>query len=137
MKKEAKHIESLFKLLISKEKHLFPKTRKKINVPESHGVYIIYNPNGKVVYVGITKYGQNGLKNRFKNHLYGMSSFTKNYLNNKGSKLRNRYMYQFIEINEANDRKRLLLEAFATGKLCPAHIGTRKRKKKSKKLKNN
>jgi len=129
MSGEAKHIELLFKLLISQPKHLFPKPRKRIEVPEKQGVYIIYNPKGKVVYVGITKYGQNGLKNRFKNHLYGMSSFSKTYLKNKGSKLRNGFKYQFIVINDANDRKRLLLEGLATGKLCPIHIGMKKIKK--------
>ena len=127
MKKEAKHIESLFKLLISQDKYPFPEPDKEINIPKKHGVYVIYNSEDRVVYVGRTQLGKNGLKNRFKNHLYGMSSFTKNYLNDDGNKLRKGYKFKYILLK--NGRERALVESLAIGTLCPEYVGIGKRRK--------
>lgn len=66
-------------------------------------------------------FGKRGLYQRLTNHLHGASSFTIKYLNRKPAKLRNSFTYQFIEIDQP--RLRALLQAYAIGVLCPAHIG--------------
>jgi hypothetical protein len=58
---------------------------------------------------------------RLANHLHGLSSFTKHYLEGKGSKLRQGYSYRCLPVK--NLRRRALLEAYAIGCLCPKHIG--------------
>lgn len=85
------------------------------------GVYIIYDPKGEVVHVGRSVRGRNGLYQRLRNHLRGNSSFTKQFLNGDGSKLRSGYKYKYKVI--PNPRTRALLEALATGRLCPKHLG--------------
>ena len=121
MKKEPKIIEGLLKSLINSEFHWFPKLRKGLNVPKKQGVYIIYDSKGKVVHVGRTQRGKEGLKQRLRNHLRGLSSFTKGHLNGDGDKLRKGYRFKYIVIE--NPRQRALVEALVTGRLCPEHLG--------------
>jgi hypothetical protein len=65
--------------------------------------------------------GKNGLRQRLKNHLAGASSFTIKHLNRDGSRLRRGYMYQYLRVR--HPRTRALLEYYATGLLCPKHLG--------------
>ena len=99
----------------------FPPAGERIDVPDNHGVYIIYDPKGRVGHVGRTVRGKRGLYQRLNNHLHGSSSFTDKALNGKGSVLRNGYKYRYIEVE--NNRLRALLEAYAIGQLCPEHLG--------------
>lgn len=99
----------------------FPAAGERLDAPDRHGVYVIYDPKGRVAHVGRTVRGKRGLRQRLNNHLHGASSFTEKALNGKGSVLRNGYKYRCIEIEDS--RARALLEALAIGLLCPEHLG--------------
>jgi hypothetical protein len=53
--------------------------------------------------------------------LQAASSFANKYLEGDGSKLRHGYKFKYLVIHD--DRKRALVEALATGTLCPLHLG--------------
>jgi hypothetical protein len=129
MTREQKDVEEQFNQLIGAQKETFPEAgkRKALNAPESRGVYVIYDPCGLVVHVGRTPSGKGGLAQRLQNHLHSQSSFTEKYppLNGDGSKLRDGYTFRCISVPD--DRLRALLEAYAIGHLCPAHIGLNSR----------
>ena len=121
MSLEAREIDDLFELLSSQPKRHFPLQGQPLDASTMHGVYIIYRGD-TVLHVGRTYRGKKGLHQRLYNHLHGSSSFTNDYLNGEGSILRKaEYSYQYLVLEDA--RKRALLEAYATGKLCPEHIG--------------
>lgn len=121
---EQKKIRNLFALLKNAEHHLFP-PKKGVDAPEKQGVYLILSPKSKkVLHVGSTYRGAKGLRQRLNNHIYGGSSFTARYLDHKGSRLRGRYWFSYLEVR--SPRHRALLEAHAAGMLCPAHIGLNK-----------
>ena len=126
MTQEPKTIHQLLQKLINSESHSFPPKYKPIEAPTDHGVYIIYNSQDEVVHVGRSVRGKNGLHQRLKNHLQGSSSFTVNYLDEDGSKLRDGYKFKDLVIHK--DRKRALVEALATGTLCPLYLGLGKTK---------
>jgi len=69
---ERKKIEELYEELIRQQKLDFPKAREYIEAPNQHGIYIIYRRN-KVMHIGRTLRGKNGLRQRLKNHLHGNS----------------------------------------------------------------
>lgn len=99
----------------------FPTPGESIDAPSTHGVYAIVAPKGsRVFHVGRTVTGQNGLKYRLSNHLRGRSSFTTLYLKPHGYNIRSCW-FKYVEV--PNARIRALLEAYATGQYCPAHIG--------------
>jgi len=120
MNSETKEVKRLFRELRRQKKLAFPKARGQLEAPKEQGVYIIYRGNN-VMHIGRTLRGKNGLHQRLKNHLQGNSSFTKKKFNGSGSKLRAGFKYQLLKVR--SDRKRALLEAYATGVLCPVHIG--------------
>jgi hypothetical protein len=64
-----------------------------------------------------------GIRQRLGNHLQTQSSFTAKYppLKGRGTNLRQRYSYKFLEVGD--QRQLMLLEAYAVGCLCPEHIG--------------
>jgi hypothetical protein len=99
----------------------FPLQREKLQAPNGRGVYVIYNGRGRVVHVGRTPKARGGIAQRLKDHMAAASSFTLKYLKGKGAKLRGAYHYRCLVV--ANARHRALLEAYTTGRLCPAHIG--------------
>jgi excinuclease UvrABC nuclease subunit len=105
--------------------HRFPAVgyTESIGVPSAQGVYVICDPKNVVVHVGRTTRGKRGLSQRLNNHLRGQSSFVRHYddLRGRGRRLRDSYKFRYIVIE--NNRRRALLEAFATGKLCPKHLG--------------
>ena len=120
-KKESLQIEELFEELCNQPRELFPEKRQQLIAPAEQGVYIIRKEE-TVLHVGKTLRGKNGLSQRLKNHVSGSSTFAEEYLKGHGSILRDgKHTYQYLEL--ADPRKRALLEAFATGTLCPEHIG--------------
>jgi hypothetical protein len=85
-------------------------------------VYLLFDASGDVAHVGRTTRARAGLFQRLRAHLAGRSSFVTAFLKGRRSKLRRGYSFSFIEIQDA--RLRALVEAYATGVLCPRHIGT-------------
>ena len=100
----------------------FPRARQRLDCPRCQGVYLIFDPGGRVAHVGRTTRARAGLAQRLKAHLAGRSSFVIKFLKNKRATLRRGYSYSFIEVSEP--RLRALVEAYTTGLLCPRHIGT-------------
>lgn len=121
MRGEPKAVKAKFGQLIRSPMARFPNAGGRLDVPRLQGVYIIYDPKGRVAHVGRTVRGKRGLHQRLSNHLQSKSSFVVKALAGKGSVLRGRYKYRFIAIED--NRLRAFLEAFAIGQLCPDHIG--------------
>jgi excinuclease UvrABC nuclease subunit len=120
MTSERRVVQKLFKELCAQPQCSFPQHRQPLNAPKKPGVYVIRN--GRVVlHVGRTLRGKEGLRQRLKNHLHGSSSFTYEYLNGRGARLRKGHTYQYLMVG--NPRQRALLEAYAVATLCPKHIG--------------
>lgn len=120
--REQAHVRRCFSKLKGARLTHFP-AKGWPDVPDKQGVYIIYAPrSGRVVHVGRTYRGTRGLFQRLKNHLQGASSFTAHFLKGNGSRLRKGYTYRYLPVALA--RRRALLELYATGYLCPAHLGT-------------
>ena len=113
-------VKRLFKELCAQPRLLFPEERRPLNAPYKHGVYFI-RKGQKVLHVGRTARAKGGLHQRLSNHLHGSSSFTNEFLDGAGKKLRHGYTYQYLEVKDR--RHRALLEAYAIGTLCPAHLG--------------
>lgn len=120
MASEKQKIRELFKALCKQPMRQFPQAHRKLEAPLKPGVYVI-RKGGVVLHVGRTVRGRRGLQQRLTNHLHGNSSFTNEYLHGKGDKLRKGHTYQSLVVKDR--RLRALLEAYATGKLCPKHIG--------------
>ncbi len=114
-------IKTLFERLQKQETCHFPKAGERLVAPPTHGVYVIRDPSRKVVHVGRTVRGRNGLLQRLYQHLRGQSSFVQVHLNGNCSQLRGGYTFQYLEVPD--DRERALLECFATAWLCPEHLG--------------
>ncbi|MBT4400904.1 MAG: hypothetical protein HOD37_15595 [Bacteroidetes bacterium] len=121
MNKEVKNTEKLYHQLMSQEEIAFPLPRKRMKASTDRGVYIIFDPHCTVVHVGRTPRAKNGIRQRLYDHLGGRSSFTQNYLNNDGKKLRGEYTYKYLIVK--NPRSRALLEAYTIGHLSPKHLG--------------
>jgi hypothetical protein len=94
---------------------------KGLIAPMQQGVYVIYGPNGRVLHVGSTPSGLQGIWQRLRNHLHKASSFTLVHLKGNGAQLRNGYGFRCVIVT--NHRLRALLEHYAIGHLCPAHLG--------------
>lgn len=120
---EPKVIRKLLRKLRAAPLTPFPPPRKSVEAPNEHGVYIIYSPRRReVLHVGRTYRGAGGLRKRLQNHLHGASSFTHTYLEGHGAILRKGYAFRCLAVKRS--RQRALLELYATGVLCPAHLGT-------------
>src|SRR5437667_346264 len=127
MSRDQKFVEEDFLKLKNEDRHAFPTHGTLNNVPKKQCVYIIYSPRKeKIVHVGRTYRGTAGLRQRLNNHLHGSSSFTIGYLKGHGKKLRNGYTFRYLPLPAW--RRRAFLEAYATGVLCPIHIGKHQRK---------
>ena len=118
---EHEEINALYNRLVQRPLIPFPKLREQIKIPATHGTYIIRDAENCVLHVGRTLRGKEGLRQRFKNHLYGQSSFVEVHMANDGGTLRQGHTFQYLEVS--NDRQRALLEHFATARLCPRHLG--------------
>jgi hypothetical protein len=121
MKGEPKAVKAKLAQLLRSPMLPFPPAGERRNVLDLHGVYVIYDPKGRVAHVGRTVRGKRGLYQRLNNHLQGASSFVIKALDGKGSALRRGYKYRCLAVE--NNRLRAFLEAFAIGQLCPDHIG--------------
>ncbi|MDG4898164.1 hypothetical protein P9272_31995 [Mesorhizobium sp. WSM4976] len=122
MQNERAQILALYDELVSEKLYQFPPKREHLpkEVTSAHGVYIIYGADGQVLHVGKSSRGKRGVFQRLMNHLAGQSSFVNLYF--KGDKTQVRACgFRFLSIDDA--RTRALVEAYATGYLCPAHIG--------------
>ncbi|WP_155809323.1 hypothetical protein [Bradyrhizobium sp. URHA0013] len=124
--KDAGSVRSLFTELKKTKPKAFPKVGMRLEAPNEQGVYVIYSPSGKVLHVGRTYRGTNGLRQRLANHLHAASSFTEQYLKGHGARLRSGYKFAFLAVPQP--RQRALLEALAIGLLCPAHLGLGEKK---------
>lgn len=121
MPRELVLVRRLYRELLRSPRLQFPRAGELLIAPDTHGVYLIYSPRGAVLHVGRTVRGRKGLRQRLRNHLHGSSSFVNRYLRGDGSRLRGSHAYAFVEVPDA--RRRALLEAYATGNLCPRHLG--------------
>ena len=122
MNTEVEKIKALFATLCDRDPINFPRRGGALQATTRKGVYIVLGPRGRVLHVGNTPRGKDGINQRLRNHLYGSSSFARQYLEPNGVNLRDRYKYKYIEVE--NPRYRALLQAYAIGALCPAHIGS-------------
>jgi hypothetical protein len=118
--RERQAVKDLFTALRKQPMLPFPQARKKLEAPLKPGVYVI-REGAIVLHVGRTLRGKEGLHQRLTDHLHGNSSFTQDYLQGKGAKLREGHTHQSLVVEPS--RLRALLEAYATGTLCPKHIG--------------
>ena len=120
MTSERQKVKELFTALCKQPMTQFPQAHKKLQATSEPGVYVI-RKGDIVLHVGRTLRGKEGLRKRLKNHLHGASSFTNEYLKGNGAVLRKGHTHQSLVVEDA--RLRALLEAYATGTLCPKHIG--------------
>ena len=118
---ELRRIEKLFSRLIAAPAKSFPLPRQTLMAPPTQGVYVIYSPRGRVLHVGMTPKARGGVAQRLKDHMAANSSFTQTYLKGQGHILRGSHSFRCLSV--PNRRSRALLEAYAIGHLCPAHIG--------------
>lgn len=121
MKREPETVRALFDKLMQARLEVFPEFRQRLTAPTRRGVYVIYDPRGKVLHVGRTPRAQNGIAQRLRGHMAGRSSFVKEHFRGDGSKLRGRCKFRCLVVK--NPRRRALLEAYAISHLCPAHLG--------------
>ncbi|MDE0702357.1 MAG: hypothetical protein OXH59_01390 [Rhodospirillaceae bacterium] len=121
MKREAKAVRALFGELMRAPLLNFPQPRQKLDAPDRQGVYVICGPRGRVLHVGSTPRARGGIAQRLRSHMAANSSFVKGHLAGDGGALRNRHRFRCLVVE--NPRQRALLEAYATGRLCPAHLG--------------
>jgi excinuclease UvrABC nuclease subunit len=118
---ERGEIIALFQKLISSALYRFPTTGHLTeDVTINHGVYVIYGADGQILHVGKSSRGKRGLFQRLTNHLNGQSSFVNLYFNRDKTQVR---ICGFRYLAVEDPRRRALLEAYAIGCLCPAHIG--------------
>lgn len=117
---EGKKIKKLYKKLCQAEGVPVPK-EGRIELPETEGVYLLLNKKDEVLLVGKTEGGKGGLRSRINTQLFGSSPFRKMYLLPSGIDIRKKHFVHWLTIE--SERDRILVEAYAMGKLCPAFIG--------------
>jgi hypothetical protein len=111
---EPERVKALFEELTRAPLKRFPDRGYDIDAPRQEGVYVIYDPSDRVSYVGRNVRRPTGLVGRLGAHLRGRGSpFRRNIL-------RDNYHFRYLIVE--NPRLRALLEAYATGCLCPEHI---------------
>jgi len=121
MKPEPEIVAALYGELMEAPLRTFPALWEAgLDAPVRGGVYVVYNPQGQAVHVGRAT-SRGGIAKRLRDHMANASSFTTQYLKGEGGRLRGRYKYRALAVG--NRRHRALLEAYATGHLCPAHLG--------------
>lgn len=119
--REQAAIASLLAKLVAAERTPFPPKRERLDAPEKPGVYVIFDPRGRVLHVGMTPRARKGIRQRLRDHMARRSSFVKKYLSGNVDRLRDTHAFAWLVV--PNRRHRALLEALAIGTLCPAHIG--------------
>jgi len=121
MTPDQKAVRALYSELMRSTPQTFPVRGEKLHAPDRQGVYVIYDSRDNVVHVGRTPKAKRGIAQRLRNHMAAASSFTNMFLEGNGSKLRGKYTFRCIVVE--NPKHRAFLEAYAIGHLCPAHIG--------------
>ncbi len=116
---ETEKIKSLFLALSKQPAYPFP-AEGSLSITTQMGVYIIYYGDS-VVHVGNTRKGKAGICQRLKDHIYGRSSFFREFLRPRELSVRMGFSFRYLEVADA--RERVLLESLACGLLCPLHIG--------------
>src|ERR1700731_3158435 len=109
--KERHLIKALFEKLVAAPIKKFSIVRGLPDAPKSHGVYVIYSPRGKVLYVGRTVRESSiggSLQRRLSTHRFRVPG----------------RVFRCMVVK--NDRHRALLEAYTAGSLCPEHFPTGK-----------
>jgi hypothetical protein len=125
MESEHEAIRHAFRELECAARHPFPTTRDDLaSVPTDPGVYVIRSSD-TVLPIGNTPRGREGLRQRTKNHLNGRSSFVRAFFGGDAAKLKNCTLQWLIV---PVPRLRALLEAYAIGMSCPAHLGTHEKR---------
>jgi hypothetical protein len=109
---EPEIIKALYEKMMLAPLQKFPAFGARLNIPTQLGVYVLYGAKGKVRYVGL-----GNLRSRLGTHLRDSAALTFKY----GNDLRKRGGFRSLVIEDA--RHRYLLEAYATGCLCPENIG--------------
>jgi len=117
---EHEKIKKLFQKLLVQPKKLFPREGYDCEASKDKGVYLILK-GVKVLHVGSTPRAKEGIGQRLKNHLQRKSSFVSKFLKGNPSRLRQDCSFQYLTVKEGRQRK--LLESYATGMLCPEHLG--------------
>jgi excinuclease UvrABC nuclease subunit len=74
MSRESERIRDLYRQLRRAKLLAFSKSREALDVPDKHGVYIIFSPSRVVLHVGRKIRGKRGLRQRLSNHLHGALS---------------------------------------------------------------
>jgi hypothetical protein len=121
MKGEPKAVKAKLAQLLRSPMVPFPPAGERLDVPDLHGVYIIYDPKGQGSPCRPDGSRETRALPEAQQPPQGASSFVVTALDGKGSVLRDGYKYRRISIE--NSRLRAFLEAFAIGHLCPDHIG--------------
>lgn len=121
MNNEFEEVKRLFALLIASPPEKFPLSGGELNAAKARGVYVIYDPEGKILHVGRTTSGKGGIAQRLNDHMAGTSSFAKKKLEGRGRALRDGCYFRQLAVDD--DRERALLESYAIGCLCPEHLG--------------
>ena len=122
MEPEPEIVAALYGELMEAPLRTFPALWEAgLDAPDRQGVYVIYDPRGRVLHVGRTTSARGGIRQRLRDHMANASSFTTQYLKGEGGRLRGRYTYRALAVR--NRRHRALLEAYATGARCPLHLG--------------
>lgn len=129
---EQEAVKALFEKLMLAPLRAFPGRYGELDAPVLQGVYVIYDPQGRdVLHVGSTPRAKGGIAQRLRKHMghksgkSSSSSFVRLYepLEGDGSRLRrDKYTFRCLPVDDP--RRRSLLEAYAIGHLCPAHLGT-------------
>src|SRR5450759_694914 len=122
MAAELAQIRQFVSRLRRARRHPFPPVGRGLSCPPQHGVYLIFDPAGRIAHVGRMTRTRAGLLDRLRAHLQGRSSFVVIHLKGKREVLRRGYSYSWVEVTDP--RLRALVEAYATGLFCPSHIGT-------------
>src|ERR1700690_475459 len=94
--RERERVAKLYAQLIASPLVKFP--AKGLVAPMQQGTYVIYGPNERVLHVGSTPSGFQGIWQRLRNHLYKASSFTLVYLKGNGAQLRNGYGFRCVVV---------------------------------------
>ena len=117
--REQDKIKALFRELVRQPLRTFPALRGVMDAPADAGVYVIYDPKGRIEHVGESA----SIAGRLRGHIANASSYANTSLGGMGHRLRNAYSFSCLAVDQP--RKRMLLQSLAIGLLCPRHIGDR------------
>ena len=123
MTREQERIRTLFDQLMSAPLKGFPNrySRYKLEAPSEHGVYVIYGPRMKVLYVGRTYRGQ-AYGRGFQDRGAG-GGLQRRLITQRQKIVGSKAGCKFRCLVVKKPRERTLLEHYTIGFLCPKHVG--------------